>query len=87
MSQLDKNYEILESLIRSGIDSVDVMDAVSMGFQPGIVTSFRRVRSKTELTCFDIKYIMTPSRISGISKIQNVYVPLQVRTDNTIIKK
>ena len=87
VSQLDRNYEILESLIRSGVDSVDVTDAVSMGFQPGIVTSFRKVRSRTELSCFDIKYIMTPSRISGISKIQNVYVPLQVRTDNTIIKK
>ena len=87
VSQLDRNYEILESLIRSGVDSVDVTDAVSMGFQPGIVTSFRKVRSRPELSCFDIKYIMTPSRISGISKIQNVYVPLQVRTDNTIIKK
>lgn len=87
VSQLNRNYEILESLVRSGIDSVDVTDLISMGFQPGIVTSFRRVRSKTELSCFDIKYIMTPSRISGISKIQNVYVPLQVRTENTITIK
>ena len=82
MSQLDKNYEILESLIRSGIDSVDVTDAVSMGFQPGIVTSFRRVRSKTELSCFDIKYIMTPSRISGISKIRNLSLNLQAHSQN-----
>jgi predicted RNA-binding Zn-ribbon protein involved in translation (DUF1610 family) len=81
LRQLDRNYGILESLVRSGITSADMTDLIAMGFAPGFVTSCKRLRSRMEYTCFDIKYIMTPSRLSSISKIQNVSVPLQVGTE------
>lgn len=81
LRQLDRNYEILESFLHSGMTSADLTDIMSMGFSPGIVTSCKRMRSRIEYTCFDIKYIMTPSRLSSISKIQNVSVSLQVGTE------
>ena len=74
---LDKNHEILVSLLHSGVTSIDVTDMISLGFSPSIATSYRRLRSHCEYCCFDIKYRLTPSRISFISKIQNVSVPLQ----------
>ena len=81
LRQLDRNYAILDSLLHAGMTSADIMDLISMGFAPGFVTSCKRLRSRMEYTCFDIKYVMTPSRISSISKIQNVSVPLQVSTE------
>ena len=81
LRQLDRNYSILDSLLNAGMTSADIMDLIAMGFAPGFVTSCKRMRSRMEYTCFDIKYVMTPSRISSMTKIQNVSVPLQVGTE------
>ena len=86
LRQLDANYEILDALLKSGATAADITDLLSLGFSPAIVTSFKRTRTRVEYTCFDIKYIMTPSRLSSISKIQNVSVPLQVGTEMKIYK-
>ena len=77
LGQLNRNYEILDSLLRAGLTCADMTDLISAGFLPGIMTSCRRMRTRIEYSCFDIKYIMTPSRLSSISKIQNVSLPLQ----------
>ncbi len=81
LRQLDRNYGILESLLLSGVTAADMTDLMSMGFSPALVTSCKRTRTRIEYACYDIKYIMTPSRLSSISKIQNVSVPLQVGTE------
>lgn len=77
LSNLMANYQILDSLFRTGINSIDIIDAVTMGFIPGVVTSYRRVGKHDEFCCFDIKYIMTRMRIYSISKLENVSVHLQ----------
>lgn len=77
LSHLSKNYDILENLLKSGVESVDMMDLVAMGFAPAFVTSFKKLRSRYEFGCFDIKYIMTADRIYSISKIQNLSVNLR----------
>ena len=77
LSQLISNYQILDNLFRIGILSIDLIDATSMGFVPGMVTSYRRVGKHDEFFCFDIKYIMTNMRIYSISKLENVSLPLQ----------
>ena len=82
LRQLDRNYEILDSLYRSGIESADITDMMAFGFLPGLMTSCKRMRARVEYACYDIKYIMTPSRLSSISKIQNVSVPLQASMEN-----
>lgn len=76
LSQLMANYQILDSLFRAGIASIELIDAIAMGFVPGVITSYRRVGRHDEFCCFDIKYIMTNMRIYSISKLENVSVPL-----------
>ena len=76
LSQLMTNYQVLDSFFRACIQSVNIIDAVTMGFAPGLMTSHRRVGKHDEFCCFDIKYIMTNMRIYSISKLENVSVPL-----------
>lgn len=77
LSILSKNYGILEDLLRAGVKSVDLPDLLQRGFVPVIVTSYRKIRKHDEYCCFDIKYIMTETRIYGMSKIQNVSLTLR----------
>ena len=81
LSQLMANYSLLDTLFRAGTTSMELIDAVTMGFVPGIVTSYRRVGKHDEFCCFDIKYIMTRTRIYSISKLENVSLNLQAATD------
>lgn len=80
LAMLSRNYAVLNELLRSGATSVDVMDAVTMGFVPGVMTACRKSGRHEEFSCFDIRYIMTNTRIYSISKIQNVYLPLHSGT-------
>lgn len=82
ISIINRNYEILDALFRDGTDSVDLIDLVTMGFVPGIVTSYRRVGKHDVFTCYDIKYIMTGTRLYSIMKINNLSVNLQVSTEH-----
>lgn len=72
MSQLSRNYEILEKLYRAGVTSMPLSDLHGMGFIPSVATAYNKVRCHDEYRCFDIKYFMTSTRIFSISKIQNV---------------
>ena len=71
LSSLSRNYSILDHLIKSNVDSVDLMSLTSLGFIPYLMTSYRKFGKHDECGCFDIRYIMTPTRIYSISKIQN----------------
>ena len=71
MNALSRNYEILDSLIKADVGSADMISLASMGFSPSIMTSFRKYGKHGECGCFDIRYIMTGTRIYSISKIQN----------------
>ncbi len=81
LAQLMGNYDVLDCLFNAGVESIDILEAVTMGFVPGIVTSYRRVGRHDEFGCFDIRYIMTDMRIYSISKLENVSLTLQVSTD------
>lgn len=76
ISVLEKNYSILDNLHREGIRALWLSDAVAMGFSPGYATSHRKVGKKESYYCFDISYVMTPNRLSSISKIQNLSLTL-----------
>ena len=76
LTLLQKNYDLLDKLIKSGIESADFADLVTLGFTPDAVTFYHRSRRHDDFACFDIKYKMSESRIYSISKIQNVSLPL-----------
>ena len=71
-----KNYSILDHLHRDGVKALWLSDAVAMGFMPGYTTSHRKAGRRELYYCFDISYIMTPNRLSSISKIQNLSLTL-----------
>ncbi|MGM9734900.1 MAG: hypothetical protein ACI3ZL_00655 [Candidatus Cryptobacteroides sp.] len=77
ISCITKNYNILEELVKSGVESIALVDIIGLGFMPGIMTAHSRSRGREEYSCFDIKYIMTPTRLYSISKIKNVSINLQ----------
>lgn len=87
LGTLDRNYRILNQMLHSGITSADITDLVSSGFSPYVMTAHRIVRRRTECCCYDIKYIMTASRLSAISKIQNVSLPLPSDIGLSVKKK
>lgn len=80
MKAISENYEILDHLVKAGVTSVDLFELVNLGFTLDAVTSHRKVKCHDEYACFDIKYIMTPTRISGIMKISlNLQVATKVK--------
>lgn len=71
LAMLHRNYDILERLLVAGRDGADIMELVNLGFTPNMLTSCSRSGKHTVHACFDIRYIMTGSRIYSIAKIQN----------------
>ena len=71
LNALSRNYRILDNLVKADMDSADLMTLASMGFIPSLMTSFRKNGKHDECSCFDIRYIMTGTRIYSISKIEN----------------
>ena len=71
MQALTRNYTILTNLHKADVGSIEMLDLMTMGFNPSIVTSHRKSGRHDEYSCFDIKYIMTSTRVYSISKIQN----------------
>ncbi len=66
---LEKNYDILDNLVRLNIHSVDRADLRSLGYRDEYVTAYRKVGRRAELRCYDIKFSMTDNRISAIEKV------------------
>lgn len=75
---LERNYEILEELVRSEITAIWVADAIAIGYNPAYVTSYRRHGKRSICHCFDISYVTTSNRMTSISKIQNLSLTLRV---------
>lgn len=84
MAILNRNYEVLDSLVHAGVEAVWISDVMTMGFNPGFSTFCRHHRKHDEYMCFDIHYRMTPNRISCITKIQNLSLHLQTYSKEDI---
>ncbi len=82
ISIINRNYGILDGLLKSGTESADLIELMSMGFVPGMATSYRKEGKHDVYTCFDIRYIMTRTRLYSIMKIRNLSLSLQVGMDS-----
>ena len=86
LALLDRNYELLDDILKSGRDSADFTCLMTLGFNPDAVTFCHHSRRHDIYGCFDITYKMSEWRIYSISKIQNVSLPLrpseQFKTDH-----
>lgn len=65
---LDKNYKVLDKLVKLNVTAMDLGDIVQWGFNPEYATSFRKVRRHNEYRCFEIKYYISATRIYNIER-------------------
>ena len=84
---LDRNYEILESLVNAGVKAVWLSEIIAMGYNPAYVTSYRKHGRRSMCHCYDICYIATDNRMTSIAKIQNLSLPLQAIQNDRAVKK
>ncbi len=66
---LDRNHEILSSLMEKGVTSMNIPDLAQMGYRFDCVTSYHKVRNHNEYRCYDIKYNLSESRMFGLAKV------------------
>ena len=69
LGALDRNYSILEKLLRLNIRTISLGDLAQMGYNKEFVTSYHKVGGHDEYRCFDIKYCCSGSRIFRIERV------------------
>ena len=67
---LDRNYEILQSLVRDGVRTASRADLEARGFNPDYVTVHLKMNRHDFHCCYDISYILTPIKITNIKKLE-----------------
>ena len=72
---LERNYEILDGLVKLGVSSVDRNEAALMGLDLTIMTSCYHVKGHLECACYDITYPLTDKKLSNISKCLTKFAP------------
>lgn len=70
---LEKNYEILERLLKADITSVSLGDLSQMGYNKEFMTSYHKISGHDECRCYDIKYYCTSTRIFNIQRVSLDY--------------
>lgn len=69
LSALDRNYSILDVLVRTGVSSITNSELGILGYNHGFITSSARVRGHSEEACFDIRYFRSETRIFNIHRV------------------
>ena len=69
LALLQKNYDLLEDLLKSGIDSAEFADLVTLGFTPDAVTFYHRSRRHDDFACFDIKNYLSQAQRLHLSAV------------------
>lgn len=76
ITHLNINHRILDSLIRDGVKSADLLDLEHMGFVPDCITGYRKGRNgHNEYRCFDIVYCQSENKVFKIRTIRPLPVP------------
>ncbi len=69
LSNLNKNYTILDNLLKINITSMSVMELQHLGFNFDCVTSYQRVRRHNVFLCFDISFTIIADRVTSITRL------------------
>jgi len=72
---LERNYAILDRILRLGFHSMSLGDLAQMGYNKEYVTSYHKVGGHDEYRCFDIKYCCSSSRIFHLERVQPETIP------------
>ncbi len=66
---MERNYRILNDLIKLDIRQVPLADMLAMGFNPNYVTSYSRNAGAVNLACYDISFRQSETRVFNIRRI------------------
>lgn len=69
LNAIEKNYSILDKLVKLNVSSIDIPEILMMGYKPGFITSHHKVRTHNEYWCYDIKYYQSANRIFSIERV------------------
>ena len=67
---LDRNYSVLDKLVKLKITTVSLGDLAQMGYNKEFVTSYHKVGGHDEYRCFDIKYCCSSTRIFHLERVK-----------------
>ena len=65
---LERNYEILDHLVRMGVTSIAKTDLAQLGYNGEFLTSCRKTGHRMVCHCFDIRFEETPSKFQNLSQ-------------------
>ena len=72
---LDRNYAILDELLRQGVSRIDIPDLAQLGYNFDCITSYHKVRNHNEYRCYDIKYYMSESTVFKLERFRKPWQP------------
>lgn len=65
---LERNYGILDHLVRMGVTSIAKTDLAQLGYNGEFLTSCRKIGRRVVCHCFDIRFEETPSKFQNLSR-------------------
>jgi len=65
---INKNYQILSTLSRLGIDQIPLSELAMSGFNPSYFTSCQKIKSHRVFFCYEIKYSLSDTKIFDIGR-------------------
>ncbi len=69
LSNINRNYTILERLLRGGVTTIGVVELQQMGFKFDYVTSYQKIRRHDVFLCFDISFTVISDKVTAITKL------------------
>lgn len=80
INSLEKNHMILSHLLKMGIDSIEITSLKQLGFSFDYMTSYRKYRGHAEIWCFDIRMVVTETKVKSIERVS----PLLIKDNEDI---
>lgn len=65
---LEKNYTILDRLIKKGITSLSLAELKDYGFNMDYFTSYSKIHRHDAFSCFDIRFVVMSSSVISIRR-------------------
>ncbi len=66
---MERNYSILNDLVKLGISQIPMTELVTLGFKPEFMTSCMTSGRGQVFSCYDISYRLSPARAFNIHRI------------------
>lgn len=69
LTALNRNYEILDAMLRKGTDHIDLGELLLCGFNENCFTGMRPGKYYREYDCFEITYRIHGRKLSGLRRL------------------